>query len=311
MNLNVRKSIHHSALCQKQNMSKKQNVDWKRFEEFVARIYKEIDSNAEVKHNEEVEGRQIDVTIRKKVVGIDLLIIIQAKWYKKPVQVTHVDAFESVIKEVGASKGILICNKGFTRGAKEKAAKAKIELCSVYDSEIETYRKTQLTIPIIKTSVIINLSIKHKVHMQQSATIDKIGVADHRILANEFVYKWVNCKIDKSVGEHSFKMDNQAFKLDHPLATDVESYMHYTVKYRHHFKYMSPNEYRGVEDYITQNFTASFIKFNDVNPLNTDNSWTYIPNLEEVAIKVSHLNVDTLVSDLFGIKMVSYNWISK
>jgi hypothetical protein len=292
-------------------MGKKQNVDWRSFEEFVARIYKEIDPNAEVKHNEEVEGRQIDVTIRKKVVGIDLLIIIQAKWYNKPVQVTHVDAFESVIKEVGASKGILVCNKGFTKGAKEKAARVKIELCSVYDSESETYRKTQLIIPVIKTSVIINLSIKHKIQMQQSATIDKIGVADHRILANEFIDKWVNDKIDKSVGAHNFKMDNQAFTLDHPFAADVESYMHYTVNYRHHFKYMSPDEYRGVEDYITQNFTASFIKFNDINPLNTDISWKYIPDLKEIAIKVSHLKVETLTSDLFGIKMISYEWISK
>ncbi len=166
-------------------MGKKQNSDWKSFEEFVARIYKEIDPNAEVSHNQEVEGRQIDVTIRKKVVGIDLLFIIQAKWYKRPVEVTHVDAFESVIKEVGASKGILVCNKGFTKGAKEKAAKAKIELCSVYDSEIETYRKTQLIIPVVKTSVIIKISIKHKVNMQQSATIDKIGVADQQILASE------------------------------------------------------------------------------------------------------------------------------
>jgi restriction endonuclease Mrr len=101
-------------------MGKKQNVDWRSFEEFVARIYKEIDPNAEVSHNQEVEGRQIDVTIRKKVVGIDLLFIIQAKWYKRPVEVTHIDAFESVIKEVGASKGILVCNKGLREVLKKK-----------------------------------------------------------------------------------------------------------------------------------------------------------------------------------------------
>jgi hypothetical protein len=67
--------------------------------------------------------------------------------------------------------------------------------------------------------------------MQQSATIDKIGVADHRILASEFIDKWINSKIDKSIGEHNFKMDNQAFKLDHPFASDIESFMHYIVKY--------------------------------------------------------------------------------
>ncbi len=106
-------------------------------------------------------------------------------------------------------------------------------------------------------------------------------------------------------------MDNQAFKLDHPFATDIESFMHYTVNHRHHFKYMSPDEYRGVEDYIRQNFTASFIKYNDINPLNTENSWTYVPDLKVIAMKVSHLKVEILASDLFGIKMESYEWIGK
>ncbi len=292
-------------------MKDKKPQDWRAFEELVAKIYKEIDPEATVKFDEKIEGRQIDVSIRKNIVGIEMLIIIQAKWYNKPAQVTHVDAFESVIKEVGAAKGILVCNKGFTKGAKEKAAKARIELCSVYDSDSVIYRKLELKIPVVKTTTIINISIKHKVNMKEATTIDKIGVADHRVLAKEFVDKWIDDKIDKSEGSHNFKMDNQAFKIYHPFATDIESYMHYTVKYRNHFKYMSPDEYRGVENYVTENFTPSFIQFDNINPLITDETWTYVSNLNDIAIKVSHLKVETLLSDLFKIRMISYDWIKK
>lgn len=68
-------------------MSKEYEV----FEKVVTSIFEQLSTDHLVKHNDKINGRQVDVSIRAKIAGIDLLIIVQCKAYKTKLDVTYVD----------------------------------------------------------------------------------------------------------------------------------------------------------------------------------------------------------------------------
>src|ERR1700674_1798165 len=92
---------------------------WLDYEHLVASIYADLDENAVIERNDKIRGletgseRQIDVSIRTTVAGHDVLIIVQAKDQRRPADVNVVGEFLSVIRDVRAAKGVLICSSGF------------------------------------------------------------------------------------------------------------------------------------------------------------------------------------------------------
>ena len=113
---------------------------WLEYQELAASVYAALERNAVVKHDDKILGtktktlRQIDVSIRFSVAGHDVLIIVQAKDLARPADVNVVGEFASVIADVQASKGVLICSGGFTDAATTYAAAENIDLCSVHDA---------------------------------------------------------------------------------------------------------------------------------------------------------------------------------
>jgi hypothetical protein len=97
--------------------------EWLEYEELAARIYADLEPQARVKHNDMIKGqesgieRQIDVSIRDTIAGHEILVIVQARKRSRPADVNVVGEFASVIRDVRASKGVLICNAGFTSAA--------------------------------------------------------------------------------------------------------------------------------------------------------------------------------------------------
>src|ERR1700730_17917213 len=112
--------------------------DWLDYQELAAAIYRDLSPNAVVTHDDSIVGlnsgakRQIDVSIRADLGGHGILIIVQAKDLSRPADVTVVDEFKSVIDDVRASKGVLICRGGFTAKAREYANRLNIDLCTVH-----------------------------------------------------------------------------------------------------------------------------------------------------------------------------------
>jgi len=96
---------------------------WKKFEKVVYQIQKDMAKDAEVKINDKIIGvdskipRQIDISIRKHIGQYQLLIIIQCKDQKAPIDVNRVGEFVSVVRDVRANKGAMISSSGFTKAA--------------------------------------------------------------------------------------------------------------------------------------------------------------------------------------------------
>ncbi|QIH33879.1 restriction endonuclease [Sphingobacterium sp. DR205] len=134
----------------------------KQYELLVERLFKQLAPNAEIKQDDYILGknsntkRQIDVSIRFQNMGISYLTIIQAKDYSRPADIKVVDEFKSVIEDTLANKGILICNKGFTKKAKEYGKKVGIELLSIHEASDKNWQ-TLVYIRIKKTIYKIKL----------------------------------------------------------------------------------------------------------------------------------------------------------
>ncbi|GGC12557.1 hypothetical protein GCM10011494_34220 [Novosphingobium endophyticum] len=81
--------------------------------------------------------RQIDVLVDARwEEGIERRIIYDAKRRKRKVTVQDIEAFEGLMRDVRASRGVLVCASGWTKAAQARAEeKIEIRLLSVEEAE--------------------------------------------------------------------------------------------------------------------------------------------------------------------------------
>ena len=102
--------------------------NWKEFERIVAAIHIAETKGATVVWDEQIKGRQFDVTIRFKQGLYDYLTIIECKKYTSRVSVDKVDAFATKSRDANANKSIMISSSEFQSGCIEVAERHNIEL---------------------------------------------------------------------------------------------------------------------------------------------------------------------------------------
>lgn len=113
---------------------------WQKFEKLAAEIQSKLSPESTVIHNDKIRGnitgaiRQIDISIRTKVGQFEMLIVIDCKDYKNPVDVKSVGEVMELAEDVGANKTSIIAANGFTRSAKSRAETAGIDLLTLIDS---------------------------------------------------------------------------------------------------------------------------------------------------------------------------------
>jgi hypothetical protein len=131
-------------------------VDWQSYEQLAAKIYRRLEADAVVKHDDSIYGhdsetyRQIDVSIRRKVEERDVLVIVQARDRKKAPDINAVGEFATVIRDVRADKGVLICRKPPGKSAKKLAKVHNIELCSAFDVNDHKWSE-DIAVPVVVT----------------------------------------------------------------------------------------------------------------------------------------------------------------
>lgn len=125
---------------------RKESITWKEYETAVyeecQRVYYFRD--AEIIKDTHIVGkysgvkRQIDVLV--KLLKDDVVtstIIVECKYYGTKIDVKRVDSFIGCIEDVGADKGIIVSEKGFTKAAISRAHKGKddieVEIVSLGD----------------------------------------------------------------------------------------------------------------------------------------------------------------------------------
>jgi Restriction endonuclease len=114
---------------------------WEQFERLAEKIMQDLAPHAEVKWNDRIIGqdsetdRQIDVSVKWKDGEKRYLLIIDAKDWRDPANISNIEKFAGMVRDVRASKGILVCNAGFSKQAHTYARNLGIGLCNLHDAE--------------------------------------------------------------------------------------------------------------------------------------------------------------------------------
>jgi hypothetical protein len=110
----------------------KKMPDWQRYERLVAKLVSDqlstaycVSPNVSVMGKISNRNRQIDVLIDSRHdTDNRTRIIVDAKIRKRPIDVTHVEAFLGLMADVDASHGYLICPSGYTKAALRRSQEA-------------------------------------------------------------------------------------------------------------------------------------------------------------------------------------------
>lgn len=283
------------------------------FEKLGAKIFKELSSKADVKWNDYIWGhnsktkRQIDVSIKATIEGHEILEIIQLKNWKRKASFTAVDAFASVVKDVRATSGILICKSGFTSQVKKYAKNIGIKLLNLHDAESQDWN-LEIKIPVLWTeySLILHpFSFKFVGSILPGTQItfgprSKITVSPDNgkttiDVLPMFVEKWNNWKLDMTPNKkHRFPLpDNLSchtkLKNGDIVWHTLETFDIYyeTKRTKSLFGYFEPKECRGIIDY---NQNESFI-ISHMPPIKEllkmpQKGWQKIADPEKIAVNI-------------------------
>ncbi|MFM0072621.1 restriction endonuclease [Paraburkholderia sediminicola] len=108
-------------------------VDWYEYQEETAAFFKSLGLDAQT--NVTVHGvrtqHDIDVLVKMHHVGFDITWAIECKHWKSKVSKLHVMGLRSIVQEIGADRGILLCEVGFQSGAIEAAQLTNVVVTSL------------------------------------------------------------------------------------------------------------------------------------------------------------------------------------
>jgi Restriction endonuclease len=125
------------------------------YERFVYEKAKRLFVDARVVLNDRILGRQsklmreIDISISMDLGEERLLYIVQCKDRgKRPADIVILGEFSSVVQDVGAAKGFLVCTSGFAKSNHDYAQTLGIELLTVEDIRSDRW-KADIQIPLV------------------------------------------------------------------------------------------------------------------------------------------------------------------
>jgi hypothetical protein len=128
------------------------------YEAFVYEKLRRLFPDAVVTLNDHLIGResdlrrQIDVSLRMKVDSqVELLYIVQCKDLASPTDITVMGEFASVMRDVGAAKGFLLCTSGFAKSNHTYARAMGIELLTIEDIKSDKW-SVEIDIPLVYTT---------------------------------------------------------------------------------------------------------------------------------------------------------------
>jgi restriction system protein len=106
---------------------------WKDYQEEAAEFFRSLDLEAET--NVTVKGirteHDIDVLVKLDVAGFKVTWVVECKKWKTAVTKLHVFALREIVSDLGADRGIILCEVGFQSGAVEAANLTNVQVISL------------------------------------------------------------------------------------------------------------------------------------------------------------------------------------
>ena len=249
------------------------------YEEFVFKIFSEFYRGFTLTLNDRILGnqsgirREIDISMRGQVDGVELLYLVQAKDHKRPADVKIIGEFSSVIKDVGASKGFLICAAGFAKTIHRYARTLGIELLSVEDIKSNKWC-ADVQIPVIYIKCDIDFGVECKFQKTQelvNKNKEPLNISQNDL--RSFSVDDGNTFFDVMDKVRDMTRDGQV-DLSKPCLVDLttpgiilrfsdlnvpvfELRVSLAPRKRYYLKYLTPAEYRGIKDHLNGGVAAA------------------------------------------------------
>ncbi|MEU6669187.1 restriction endonuclease [Streptomyces sp. NPDC046727] len=118
-------------------------ANWLRFEKRIAEEARRMYSGAQVQHNVRIPGRisgklrQIDVLVTARVGPHEIMVVIECKWRRRPIDVGVIDSLVGKLEDVGADRGVLFANRIPTEAAMSRMRNAVQPRLDGYVLELE------------------------------------------------------------------------------------------------------------------------------------------------------------------------------
>lgn len=126
---------------------------WQRFEALVAKVQQDLAPLAQVIPNYKIQGvsgrvRQIDVMVKHAIGQYEMLIAIDCKDYKRPIDVKDVESFIAMLGDIKVHQGVLVGANGFTSTALQRALNAGVKLYRLVDAEQHDWQ-AKVSVPVV------------------------------------------------------------------------------------------------------------------------------------------------------------------
>ncbi|MCF7353329.1 restriction endonuclease [Vibrio sp. CK2-1] len=123
-------------------------MNWKDYEKDIYQQFKDMYPTAEITYDAKVRGRyskverQVDILVEDYAAGESITIMVDAKFFGKNIDVKDVESFIGMMQDVGADKGLLITQKGYSKAAIARAHNdpSRIELDILNFDELKKFQ---------------------------------------------------------------------------------------------------------------------------------------------------------------------------
>ena len=106
--------------------------------------------------------RQIDVLIEDTVAEHKIRVVVDCKNWGTGSSVPDVGSFASLVKDVGAHKGVMLSKKGYSEPALPYARNLGIDLCQLHNTGSRNW-KVDLKVPIVVEELCISVGAKCRI----------------------------------------------------------------------------------------------------------------------------------------------------
>ncbi len=114
-------------------------ADWSVYQEEAAEFFRSL--GLEAATNVTIKGvrtnHDIDVVVKSRHAGFEVIWIVECKHWKSRVSKLHVLGLREIVADTGSDRGILLAECGFQSGAAEAAALTNVHLTSLSETRRE------------------------------------------------------------------------------------------------------------------------------------------------------------------------------
>jgi restriction system protein len=107
--------------------------DWQQYQEEAAGFFRSLGLTAST--NVTLQGvrttHDIDVSVTIDVAGFQVRRLVECKHWRSSVNKLHVLALREIVADLGADRGIILCEEGFQSGAVEAANLTNVQVTSL------------------------------------------------------------------------------------------------------------------------------------------------------------------------------------